>query len=45
MTAAVEGQLGLRSMEERPGEITAQGNPPERLAATVEAEMLKPVLT
>ena len=39
------GQLGFWSVEERPGEISAQGDPLETLAATVDFELFRPVLT
>ena len=38
------GQLGFWSIEERLAEISAQGDPLERLAATVDFEMFRPVL-
>ena len=39
------GQLGFWSVEERLGEISAQGDPLETLAATVDFELFRPVLT
>ncbi|SFC91518.1 transposase [Tropicimonas isoalkanivorans] len=38
------GQMGLWSMTDRLAEISAQGDPLETLAATVEFEMFRPVL-
>ena len=38
------GQLGFWSVEERLGELSAQGDPLETLATTVDFEMFRPVL-
>ena len=38
------GRLGFWSVEERLREISAQGDPLEKLAATVDFEMFRPVL-
>ena len=38
------GRLGFWSVEERLAEMSAQGDPLETLAATVDFEMVRPVL-
>ena len=40
----MRGQKGFRDFERRPGELSREGDPPEKLAATVDFEMFRHIL-